>query len=197
MHSYRELPAGYGEHLCIDMQKDKRLALRINGIAAAIMVVMLVVGHFLVVPVWTLISAEPDTTVTLTLTKPLVMLGGMIVYIVLHELTHAAVMKFYGAKQVRFGFTGLYAFAGSERDYFDRHAYVPISLAPLVLWGIVFTVLMIVLPREWFWVAYFWQISNFSGAAGDIYVSILTARMPLGVLVQDTGVGMTFYCPKD
>ena len=133
MNSFRELPAGYGEHLCIDMQKDKRLALRINGIGAAIMVVMLVVGHFLVVPVWTLISAEPDTTVTLTLTKPLVMLGGMIVYIVLHELTHAAVMKFYGAKQVRFGFTGLYAFAGSERDYFDRHAYVPISLAPLVL----------------------------------------------------------------
>ncbi len=197
MHSFKELPLGYREHLRIDMQKDKRLALRINGFAAALMIAMLAAGHFMLVPIAAFLHFEPDMTLWQAVRRPVVMLVGVIVYTVLHELTHAAVMKFYGARQVRFGFTGLYAYAGSERDYFDRHAYLPISLAPLILWGAVFTVLLIALPREWFWVAYLWQVANISGAAGDIYVSCLTAKMPLGVVVKDTGVGMTFYCPAE
>ena len=193
MHSLQELPHGYKEHLRIDLQKDKRLALLVNGIALAITVVMLVVGHFLLVPVTAFFEFDANMSLGQAVLRPLIMMAGVIAYIVLHELTHGAVMKYYGAKRVRFGFTGLYAYAGSEHDYFDRHAYIPISLAPLLLWGIIFTVLMILVPRGWFWVVYFWQIANISGAAGDIYVTFLTAGMPRDILVQDTGVNMTYY----
>lgn len=200
MHSFRNLPLGYIEHLQIDLQKNKKLAFRVNAISAVIMLAMLAVGHFLMVPVWTLLFDGPvpaDTTVPLNFVKPLVMLGGMMVYIVLHELTHAAAMKCFGARKIRFGFTGLYAYAGSEQDYFDRRAYVTVALAPMIFWGIVFSVLMYTLPQNWFWVVYFWQVANVSGSAGDMYVSILTAKMPLGVVAKDTGVAVTFYCPAE
>ena len=200
MHSFRELPLGYKEHLQIDLQKNKKLALRVNVISTVIMLAMMAAGHFLMVPIWTLVideTAPEGVSVPLNFIRPLVMLGGLLVYIVLHELTHAAAMKCFGARKVRFGFTGLYAYAGSTTAYFDRRAYVTVGLAPMILWGIVFSVLMYTVPQNWFWVIYFWQIANVSGSAGDIYCSILTAKMPLGVVVKDTGVTVTFYCPKD
>ena len=38
-------------------------------------------------------------------------------------------------------------------------------------------------------------MTNVSGAAGDFYIAWKAARMPAGVLVQDTGLEMTFYAP--
>ena len=52
MHAYQELPRGYAPFLKIDLQEDKRLALWINGAAAVVTVILLVLGHFLMVPVW-------------------------------------------------------------------------------------------------------------------------------------------------
>ncbi|MBQ1675225.1 MAG: DUF3267 domain-containing protein [Oscillospiraceae bacterium] len=193
MHAYQELPRGYAPFLKIDLQEDKRLALWINGAAAVVTVILLVVGHFLMVPVWEMVDLDPNVTMLRAMLRPIVMLLGTLAYIVLHELTHAAAMKCFGAKKLRFGFTGLYAYAGSEGDYFDRHAYIPIALAPLAVWGVIFTVMLILVPRTWFWVVYFWQIFNITGAAGDIYVSWRTARLAEDVLVKDTGVSMTFY----
>ncbi|MGX8688621.1 MAG: DUF3267 domain-containing protein, partial [bacterium] len=87
------------------------------------------------------------------------------------ELTHAAVMKAVGGKEVKFGFTGLYAFAGSTVDYFDKSSYRCIALAPLILWGIIFGILTFILPESWFWVAWLLQAGNVGGAAGDVYVT--------------------------
>ena len=200
MHSFRNLPLGYKEHLQIDLQKNKKLAIRINVISVAIMLAMLAAGHFLMVPIWTLVIDEfavEGVAVPLNYVRPLVMLGGTIVYVVLHELTHAAAMKGFGARKIRFGFAGLYAYAGSKTDYFDRRAYVTVALAPMIFWGIIFSAVMAFVPQNWFWVVYFWQVANVSGSAGDIYVSILTAKMPLGVAVMDSGVAVTFYCPAE
>lgn len=47
MKNYVELPDGYKEMFQIDLQKDKRLALIVNGIALLIIIVMAIVGHFL------------------------------------------------------------------------------------------------------------------------------------------------------
>jgi hypothetical protein len=102
-------------------------------------------------------------------------------------------MRGFGGGTVRFGFTGMYAYAGSETDYFDRFAYRIIALAPLAVWGVIFAVLMAVLPRDWFWTAAFLQLGNISGAAGDIYVACRLQTVPRDTLVRDTGVAMWMY----
>ena len=99
--------------------------------------------------------------------------------------------KFSGVKP-KYGFTGLYAYAGSSA-YFNRKCYIIIALAPVVIWGIVLAVLQICLWGIWAWIIYFIQIANISGAAGDIYVTCKMSRMPENILVNDTGIEMTIY----
>ena len=114
------------------------------------------------------------------------------IYLVLHELVHGITMKLCGTKKVKYGFTGLYAFAGSD-DYYDKKSYIIIALAPVVFWGIVLAVINAFVPESWFWVVYFIQISNISGAAGDMYVTLKFSKMPKDILITDNGVGMKVY----
>lgn len=191
MRAFQSLPEGYTERFHVNLQTDKKTALWINISAAAAMVVLLVIGHFFFMP-FTSFSSEDDSVV-LILIKAAVLLGGYVAYIILHELTHAAAMKTAGAKKLRFGFTGLYAYAGSLGDYFDKSAYIITALAPLIVWGLVFTVMLISVPANWFWVVYFLQIGNIVGAAGDIYITFKTLKMPENVLIKDTGIEMFMY----
>ena len=192
-HSVTELPVGFGEIYTVDLQKNKKMMLALNGAALAIVLAM-VIPACLAVPISTLFSMGEG--IGAYMLRFVTLIVGSIAYIVLHELTHAAVMRIYGAKKIRFGFTGAYAFAGSERDYFDRFAYVQIALAPLFVWGLVLTVLNLILPIEWFWVIYIIQISNVSGAVGDLFVSFRFAKMPRDILIKDTGVSMTVYAKQ-
>ena len=43
------------------------------------------------------------------------------------------------------------------------------------------------------WVIYFIQISNVSGAVGDLFVSFRFSKMPHDIRIKDTGVSMTVY----
>ena len=189
-HSTTSLPEGYREIYSVDLQKNKKMALWVNGIGVLIMVAMIVPAVILI-PISTLFSMEQGFLAYSL--RFLTLIVGAILYIVLHELTHAAVMRIYGAKKVRFGFTGMYAYAGSEQDYFDKTSYIQIARAPLLVWGLILAVLNLMVPIEWFWVIYFLQITNVSGAAGDLFVSARFCKMPSDILVRDTGVSMTVY----
>ena len=189
MKSYTELPRGYREIDSIDLQKNKKLSLLVNGIALLIGVLMAVPMHF-VVPITTLFDMSEGFIPYLI--RFGVLMVGIILYMVLHELVHGIAMKRCGTKKIQYGFTGLYAFAGSE-DYYDKRSYVIIALAPIVVWGVVLLVLNLLVPAQWFWVVYWIQISNISGAAGDLYVTYRFSRLPADILVKDYGVGMTVY----
>lgn len=189
MKTVQILPEGYSEIYKLDLQKDKKTALRVNTIAFAIAAVLAVPMHF-VVPISTLFD------MTGGLGRYLVRFGALILlyvlYIVLHEAVHGIAMKMCGTKKIKYGFTGLYAFAGSD-DYYSKKPYIFIALAPVVLWGIVLAVINLFVPQDWFWVIYFIQIFNLSGAAGDLFVTIKFSRLPKDILVKDYGVGMTVF----
>ena len=189
MKAYQTLPEGYREILQINLQKDKKTALKINLAATIVMILLFVLGHF-IVPVTEFFAMDSLSTYLLQMS---VMLLGYVAYMVMHELTHAAAMKAYGGGKVVFGFTGMYAFAGSKEDYFDKISYRYIALAPLVVWGIIFAVLSVIVPREWFWIVWFLQVGNIAGAAGDVYVTAKLWKYPNSILVRDTGVDMTVY----
>ena len=188
MKSYRELPQGHRQILTIDLQKNKKLALMVNGLALLIAAAMIAVALPLV-PIGSIFVNDDLRGI---LIKLAVMYGGMFVYIILHEAVHGIVMRRFSDAKVRFGFTGLYAYAGSDAYYCRKH-YIIIALAPIVVWGVVRGILNVLVPEEWFYVVYMIQMTNVSGAAGDLYVSWKMSRLPADILVQDVGIAMTVY----
>lgn len=183
-YCFTALPEGYAESFKIDLQADKKLALIVNGLGFIIMAVCLVVGCFVVSPI---VFVEDFGAITW-----IALLAAIVAYMVLHELVHGITMKYFGSKKVKYGFTGLYAFAGSE-DYYAKVPYIIIALAPIVVWGVVLLVLCLLVPAKWFWFVYFIQVVNISGAAGDLYVSWRFSKLPADILVRDTGIAMTVY----
>ena len=176
MKSVSELPEGYEEYASVNLQQDKKRALFINLIALIIGAAM-VVPACLIVPITMFLDSEEDFVGFLI--HMAVLFGSMVAYMILHELVHGIAMKLCGTKKVKYGFTGMYAFAGSD-DYYDKKAYIFIALAPVVLWGVVLAVVNIFVPTEWFWVVYLLQVTNISGAAGDFYVTVKFFRFPKG-----------------
>lgn len=189
MTSVGTLPEGYKEIYSVDLQKNKKMALFVNILAVVIAVILVVPMQFLV-PISTLFDMEDGLLQYSIRFVGLIVL--MIVYMVLHELVHGVAMKLCGTKKVKYGFTGLYAFAGSD-DYYGKKSYIFIALAPVVLWGIVIALINPFVPVEWFWVVYILQIINLSGAAGDLFVTVKFSRFPKDILIKDHGVGMTVF----
>ena len=189
MKSYNTLPEGYKEIYSVDLQKDKKAALLVNVIGVIIMLVMGVPMHF-VVPATKLFDMSAGLGAYFLRFGALIVL--MVAYMILHELVHGVAMKLCGTKKVKYGFTGMYAFAGSE-DYYNKKPYIFIALAPVVLWGVVLAVINPFVQEQWFWIVYFIQIFNISGAAGDFFVTAKFSRMPKDILIKDHGVGMVVY----
>ena len=193
MNCIQKLPQGYEVIRSVDLQKDKKAMLTVNGIALVLTLVLFVIMNSIYsMPKWIDSSLENGTF----LFQLIALAIAAIAYIILHEITHGITMKCFGGKEVRYGFTGMYAYAGSQNDWFSRNAYICIALAPLVVWGIIFFVLPFLFPN-YTWVFWFLQIFNVSGAAGDMYVTWLSTKMPASVYVRDTGVDMAFYDKKN
>ncbi|MBR5070425.1 MAG: DUF3267 domain-containing protein [Oscillospiraceae bacterium] len=189
METVQVLPENYKEVCSIDLQKNKKEAVIVNVIGGAVSLVMYIIMEMRK-PFMTWIFEKADKGQLLSALAALIL--GTVVYVVLHEFTHGITMRCLGGKQVKYGFTGMYAYAGSNEDYFPKRQYICIALAPVILWGVIFAALQILLP-EWEWVIWFLQIMNIGGAAGDLYVTAKVAGMSKTILVMDTGVNMTVY----
>lgn len=186
-----ELPEGYAEIKRVDLQKDKKLAVLIN-LAALIIAALLIPIGLAIAPIH-FASIMQGTSIPLF--QLIIVLGGVVVYMVCHELIHGIFIKIFSGKKAKYGFTGLYAYAGSDA-YFNKRHYLIIALAPVVLFGLIFLILNITLPLKWFWFIYVLQIINLSGAAGDLYITYLMRKLPDDMLTRDAGVGMIFYSKK-
>ncbi len=186
------LPEHYRECYALDLEKNKKSALYINLFGGMITLIMAVVMNFLL-PISSLF--ERNTGVGGLLVRLLVLLVLLTVYIVLHELTHGITMKILGCQKVTYGFSGIYAYAGSE-EFFSKNAYLAVALAPVFLWGIVISAICMLVPTSWFWIFYIIQIANIAGAAGDYYVAFHFFFLPEDILIYDTGTAMTVYSPR-
>ena len=104
----QQLPEGYCEIWRADLQKNKKQALAVNGLALGLGAAML--APFL----YGIFQPLSSGGIHFHVTQFLAMLAGLLAYIPLHELVHGLCMKYFGAKKVRYGYTGLYAWAGSS-----------------------------------------------------------------------------------
>lgn len=185
-------PAGFREAMRIDLEKNKKEKILVNAAALVIAAAMAVIGALI-----TPIRLFFDTTSPLpSIIRIAVMLGGVVVYMILHEAVHGIFMLLFGGGvKPRFGFTGLYAYAASTA-YFKRAPYLIIGLSPVLLLGGILLAVNLLVPVAWFWVVYLIQIVNVSGAAGDLYVTVRLLRCPKDALILDDGTAMRVYLPR-
>lgn len=192
MKSCISLPEHYVSILDVDLQKNKKQAIIVNVLAVVIAAVMIIAG-IKIVPITALFDMSQGMVNYFL--RFAVLVVGTIIYLCLHELVHGICMRHYSGIRPHYGFKGLYAYAGSDA-YFDKRSYIITALAPVVLWGIVFAIVLPFVSTEWFWVVYYLQIMNISGAAGDIYVTYKFSKLPKDILVKDIGISMTVYAPE-
>lgn len=185
MSCITELPDGYKEIKQLNLQEDKKTLLIVNGLAVVLYLVLFTIAF--------IIKPFDLDLITIDLVVSLLTCVALIVYMVLHELTHGIVMKHYGGQEVKYGFTGLYAYAGSTGDYFSAKAYIAIALAPLVLWTLFFTILLILFHETLYWPLVILQVTNIGGCAGDIYVAYLVSQYKEDIYIRDTGLDVTIY----
>lgn len=186
MKTVTALPENYCEVFRLDLQKDTKKAVLVNIMSLIIAAIMLASAYWIK-------PYRYEGIFNLSLLKCLVLLISMVSYIFLHELVHGIFMRYYSdGVKVKYGFTGLYAYAGSEA-YFCKKAYIVIALAPVVILGALLLILNVIFAKNWFWVIYFIQTVNISGAAGDIYVVYKFSKLPQDILVQDSGTAMTVF----
>ncbi len=189
--NYNELPSGYRELFHLKLQEDKKTALIVNIAALVVASAMVVIPIFMGVDVFSFLD-NGSFEFFIKLIAMLICYG---IYIYAHEITHGIFIKIMSGQKAYYGFTGIYAYAGSD-IYFNKRSYTIIALAPLCVFGIILTVLQLIVPDGWGYVPYLVQIGNVAGAVGDVYVTIKMLASPKGTIVRDTGINMTFYADE-
>ena len=188
------LPEGYVESEKVDLVRNRKQMLLVNGLAIALAICMLAVG-ILIAPEGHLAFFDLKSHAFATALKCLIIGAGLIVYLIGHEAVHGLFMWHYSHVKPSFGLSFTYAYAGSK-CYFAKNAYLVIALAPVLIWSLALGAASLIVPADWFWLVWSIQLMNISGAAGDFFVFIHMLRKPKTILVQDTGTAMTVYLPE-
>ena len=184
---HKTLPQGYSFFDKIDLKNNKKQFWTVQGICLATIAVMLGIGWLIESP----LKIENNTESIIGL---VVLIVGFVLYIFAHEAVHGLFMYAFCKTKIKYGFVGWAAYAGSSA-YYDKKHHIIIALAPVVVWGVTFAVLNIFFHSGiWFWVIWFLQIGNVSGACGDFFCVYKTARYPKDILVNDTGLEMQIFC---
>ena len=113
--------------------------------------------------------------------------------IVLHEALHGAFFWIYTRERPKFGFKGLYAYAGAPDWYLAKKPYLVVGAAPLALISLAGFGAMLMVPPAWVFPILLFITLNASGAVGDIYAFFWILPKPNEILVRDFGDRMQVY----
>ncbi|WP_411733783.1 DUF3267 domain-containing protein [Paeniglutamicibacter sp.] len=180
-----ELPSSYQQHTTVDLKKDRKLTVAVQGIFVLVVLLAAVAALLLDLP--------PATSWPHLVTIP-VTLAVCLVYMAVHEVTHGVALqlltKMKPSYAVRFPFltTGNHAFL-------TRRSAVIVALAPAAIWGIVLVVALFTLPSDYLLSAYILLTLNFAGSAGDFVEVYVVSRQQQDALVKDDGNQIHVYVP--
>ena len=125
-------------------------------------------------------------------------IAGIVVTFVLHELTHGLAMQMLGASP-KYGiiWKGLMLYATSPGYAYRRNAYVVISLAPFVFISVLVILGMWILQgTAWVALLVLCGIVNASGAIGDMWITMIVLRYAATAYVMDERDGIRVFLPK-
>lgn len=183
-----KLPDGYDLYSVIDLKTNKKDNLFVTIGSAVIMAVMFIAAYF-TKGVYILASIGWVKIII----NIVIAFVGSVVYIFLHEATHAAFFKIFDTKcRLRFGFKAGMAYCASD-GYYKKAPYLAVALSPVVIWTLLLLIPCLLVPLTYFWGVFFIQIFNISGAAGDLYVTVKILTAPKKALILDNGTDMEIY----
>lgn len=191
MKYYKELPNGYKEVYSIDAGNTKT-GLILNLIGLPIMIVMFIILMVIKSLVCGKINFDlSDGETSLVL---FILCIVMILYIIIHELTHGLFYNFFTKEKLKFGLKLTCAYCGVPTIYMKKIPMIITALAPFVIYSLIGVILMIVVPYNVIFLAIDILFSaHVAGCVGDIYISFLLIKYPKETLVNDTGAKQTFY----
>lgn len=167
----------------LDLEEDRGAGLRVQAGFALVVATMVGLALLLDLP---LDSTWAGGTVAL------VTVLACVVYMALHELTHAALLWVLTRTRPTVGVRLPYLVTGSEA-LLTRRVAVTVGLGPLVLWGVLLLGLLAVVPADLFLTVYVLVGLNLAGSAGDVLQAWRIGRLPGSVLVRDDGRRTTVH----
>lgn len=180
------LPEAYQFSHTFDLKKDKKVSLFIQ--ITFIVIALIIVGLALLFrfPV----QNELNTTLMILLTFGLVM-----IYSIIHELTHGAFIHILSKKKPTYEIRFPYLSTGSKA-YFTIKSFIVIALAPVVIWGLLLILGLLFVPQDFFLSLYIVLGVNFAGAAGDYIQVYYISKLPRHAIIQDNGTETKVYILK-
>mgnify|MGYP001608156931 CR=1 FL=1 len=126
------------------------------------------------------------------------MTAGILLTLVLHEITHGWVMQMFGAKP-KYGilWKSMMLYATSPGYVYQRNNYVVILLAPFVVISLLVVLGMWLLPGTlWGALLGICGAVNASGAIGDMWMTMIVLRYATSAYVMDEQDGIRVFLPK-
>lgn len=184
---YRELPDGYKSIKVIDA-KDKKTIIFMN-LGSIILLVIAILPFFLLKPI-NLFELDYDDLIKALF----VMIVGMILYIILHELVHGFWYKVMTKEKLTFGMTLTVAFCGVPNIYVNKKTALLAITGPFILFSLILIPTLILMPVN----AYYFSLiiifgMHISGCSGDLYGTLYLLSQKGDILMNDTGPKQTFY----
>ena len=187
---YKELPSGYQEKKVIDA-KDKKTG-TILTVSSLVLTVLAFVVIILIKP---LSYSELRSDLKAFLIADISFLGLLILYFVLHELTHGVGYKIFTSEKLKFGVSLTVAFCGVPSAYVKKWPAFITTLLPFTVYTIAFLLVYFLVPN-----IYVQAVSgllfaiHFGGCIGDLYVATyLIFKTDKNVLINDDGAKQAFY----
>ena len=181
------LPPGFDVRTTVDLKTDRKIAVAIQVVFVATVVVLVGLALILGFP----LSSGFSTWVTIVGT-----VVACLFYMVVHELTHAGFLWLFSRMRPAVTLRIPYLSVGG-RGYLNTRSFLVVALAPVVIWGLVLVTLLVTLPSEFFFSVYIVTILNFAGSSGDYFQAYAVAKLPPTALIQDDGRVTTVYLPAE
>lgn len=193
----KELPEGYRRALYINA-KEPKFGIIFNLIALAVLIIVMALAIIILNFRGELsfkIFAQDTPNMIISY---LVFIGGMVGYIILHELVHGISYKLLTGQKLTFGISWSCAFCGVPNIYTYKKTALISVIAPFVLFTLLFIPALIIslaISPLYFLIFAFLFGLHAGGCSGDIYVFYLLSVKFKGktVLMRDTGPEQFFY----
>ncbi|MEV1128915.1 DUF3267 domain-containing protein [Agromyces sp. NPDC049794] len=179
------LPDSYRRHDIVDLKKDRKLALAVQGGFVLLAVLAVAVALLAKLPLQT--EWNPFVTIVVTVV-------ACLVYMVAHEATHGVVLQILTKVKPSYRMRFPFLTTGGNAYLTPRSAIV-VALAPMVIWAIVLIVALLVVPQEWRFTVYVVLALNFAGSSGDLVEVYVLSRQRRDALVQDDGDKIHVFHP--
>lgn len=119
-----------------------------------------------------------------------------VLYVYLHELTHALGIVLTTARRPKIRFGKFVASCGSDDIIFTKGKYFFAASLPLIFYCALLIPLCILLPPLYFPLPFMPLCYNVFGSMGDMYMIHLVMSAPKRCAVIDKGAELCIYMPK-